>query len=207
MWFSVSAEMFQRLPESAESSCEHAPAGGYPGAFSDWNFISSIGAYVCPASSSPLRRHGRSASPCDFFLLFLLADGGDDVDHASDAAARKRAAGIHQGLVVGEPSMRFRELFEGRPARNDLCDDVVVELPQHRDHVFARKGAHGLKPPHTKPHRSGAATRRLYRLLTHELGTALDGRRWQLTRGRYGRSRYAISPAHRHSPIAGDGFF
>ena len=25
--------------------------------------------------------------------------------------------------------MRFRELFEGRPVRNDLCDDVVVEPP------------------------------------------------------------------------------
>src|SRR5262249_37903532 len=100
MWFSVSAEMFQRLPESAESSCEHAPAGGYPGAFSDWNFISSIGAYVCPASSSPLRRHGRSASPCDFFLLFLLADGGDDVDHASHPAPPKPATPLHQSLLL-----------------------------------------------------------------------------------------------------------
>src|SRR5262249_59770308 len=41
--------------------------------------------------------------------------------------------------------MRFRELFGGRPGRNDLCDDVVVELPQHCGHIFARKGAHGFK--------------------------------------------------------------
>jgi hypothetical protein len=28
MWFSVSEEMFQRPPESAEGSCGQAPAGG-----------------------------------------------------------------------------------------------------------------------------------------------------------------------------------
>jgi hypothetical protein len=51
-------------------------AADYPGAFSDWNFISTLGV--------PLRRHRRSAPPCDFFLRFLLADGGGDVHHASD---------------------------------------------------------------------------------------------------------------------------
>src|SRR5262249_62382808 len=71
-------------------------AAGYLDAFSDWNFISSICAYVCPASSSPLRRRGGSASPFDFFLLFLLADGGGDVGPASNAAPRKRGTRLHQ---------------------------------------------------------------------------------------------------------------
>jgi heme/copper-type cytochrome/quinol oxidase subunit 1 len=51
MWFSVGAEMFQcgqsRLKVPAGTP---RPAANYPGAFSDWNFISSIGAYVCAAS-------------------------------------------------------------------------------------------------------------------------------------------------------------
>src|SRR5262249_23691691 len=123
-------------------------AADYPDALSDWNFISSMGAYVWAAPSSPLRRHGRSASPCDFFLVFLLADGGDDVDHASDAASRKRATGIHQGLVVGEPSMRFRELFGGRPGRDDFRGDHVIELTEHRGDVFARPGVHGCSLLH-----------------------------------------------------------
>src|SRR5262249_55628906 len=123
-------------------------AEDYLDAFSDWNFISSIGAYVCPASSSPLRRRGCSASPCDFFLLFLLADGGGDVDHASNAAARKRATGIHQGLVVGEPSMRFRELFGSCSGRDDFRGDHVIELTEHRGDVFARQGVHGCSLLH-----------------------------------------------------------
>src|SRR5262249_15263266 len=150
VWFSVSAD---NVPASAGNRLK-VPAGtprraaDYPDAFSDWNFISSIGAHVCAASSSPLRRHGRSALPCDFFLLFFLGDGGDGVDQASDAAARKGATGIHQGLVIGKPSMCFREVFEGRPGRDDFRGDHVIELTEYRGDVFARQGVHGCSLLH-----------------------------------------------------------
>src|SRR5262245_54115072 len=42
--------------------------------------------------------------------------------------------------------MRFRELVGGRPGRNDFCDDVVVEFPQHCGHILARNDAHGSLP-------------------------------------------------------------
>src|SRR5262249_57639147 len=93
---SVSAEMFQRLGSRLKVPAgKPRRAADYPGAFSDWNFISSIGAYVCAASSSPLRRHGRSASPCDVFLLFLLADRGDDVHHPTPPAPPNPPTPLH----------------------------------------------------------------------------------------------------------------
>src|SRR6516225_7080512 len=104
-----------------------------------------------PAIFIAAERDRRSAPPCGVFLLFLLGDGGDDVDHASGTAARKRATGIHQGLVIGKPSMCLRELFWGCPGRDDLCDDLVVEFPQHRGDVFARQSVHGLQPPPLTP--------------------------------------------------------
>jgi hypothetical protein len=59
----------------------------------------------------------------------------------------------------------------------------------------------------------------LYRLLTtagignrfqtvpHELGTALDGRRWQLTRGRLAEAATQFRPRIVTRPFAGDRFF
>jgi hypothetical protein len=66
---------------------------------------------MAPSARTGTSEGSSSALPSGGFLLFLLADRRDDVDHASNAAGRKRATGLHQGLVIGKPSMCFREFF------------------------------------------------------------------------------------------------
>ena len=67
-------------------------------------------------------------------------------DQAGNAAAGQWPPCIHQRLVVDDPSMCFGELVAGRPGRNDLCNDHIVQLTEQRSDILARKCAHGCLP-------------------------------------------------------------
>src|SRR5262249_22454337 len=79
------------------------------------------------------------------FLVFLA--GREDLDQPSDAPARPRPADLHQGLVVGEPCARLREVLPACPDDADLGHGDGLEATQHGAAAVRWPG----RPAHPRP--------------------------------------------------------
>src|SRR5215469_10919426 len=76
-----------------------------------------------------------AASAVRLLQLRLLLEGGNDLDETRNTTACERLATIHQGLVIGDPGVRFGQLLACRAHSDDLRDDELVDRPEHRSDI------------------------------------------------------------------------